>query len=46
MSVLFPGVTAFTMGILALYIVVAMLGIDLTKFFGNDDDNNNILNMF
>lgn len=43
MEVLFPGVTAFTIGILALYIVVAMLGIDLNKFFGDDEGNNNIL---
>ncbi|MCB0370267.1 MAG: hypothetical protein KDD45_12800 [Bdellovibrionales bacterium] len=32
---LFPGVTAFSMGILALYIVAAMLGVDLTKFLGS-----------
>ena len=31
-------VTAFSMGVLALYIVVAMLGVDLTKFFGDDED--------
>ncbi len=43
MSKLFPGVTAFTMGILALYIVVAMLGVDLMEFFGKDNDNNNYL---
>lgn len=43
MMQLFPGVTAFSMGILALYIVVGMLGVDLSKFFGNDEDNNNIL---
>ena len=43
MMSLFPGVTAFSMGVLALYIVVAMLGVDLTEFFGKDEDNNNIL---
>ena len=41
MMTLFPGVTAFSMGILALYIVVAMMGIDLTEFFGKDSDDDN-----
>lgn len=40
MMALFPGVTAFSIGILALYIVIAMLGVDLTKFFGKDADEN------
>ncbi len=43
MAELFPDVTAFTIGILALYIVVAMLGVDLAEFFGKDDDTNKIL---
>lgn len=43
MMIMFPGVTAFAIGILALYIVIAMLGIDLMKFFGNDEKTNNIL---
>ena len=38
---LFPGVTAFSMGILGLYIIAAMLGVDLTKFFGKDADDKN-----
>jgi len=37
MMSLFPGVTAFSMAILALYIIAAMLGVDLTKFLGQDD---------
>jgi hypothetical protein len=40
---LFPGITAFSMGILALYIVIAMLGVDLTKFFGDESENNKIV---
>ncbi len=36
MTCLFPGVTAFTMGVLALYIVAAMLGVDLVRFFGDN----------
>lgn len=36
MITLFPGVTAFSMGILALYIVIAMLGVDITEFFGRN----------
>jgi len=43
MMVLFPGVTAFSIGILGLYIVAAMLGVDLMVFFGNNDKDNNIL---
>lgn len=39
MMALFPGVTAFTMGILALYIVAAMLGVDLMKFFEGEKEN-------
>ncbi|MDA3856496.1 MAG: hypothetical protein PF569_09650 [Candidatus Woesearchaeota archaeon] len=41
MITLFPGVTAFSMGILALYIVIAMLGVDITKFFGENAANDN-----
>ena len=37
---IFPGVTAFSIAILALYIVGAMLGVDITKFFGDGEDNN------
>lgn len=40
MMTLFPGVTAFSFGILALYIIIAMLGVDLTKFFGDKDEYN------
>lgn len=36
---LFPGVTAFAFGVLALYIVIAMLGVDLTEFLGGDFNN-------
>ena len=43
MMALFPGVSAFAVGILALYIVAAMLGMDLMKFFGNNENNNNII---
>ena len=43
MMSLFPGVTAFSMGVLALYIVVSMLGIDLMKFFGDGEDSNDYL---
>ncbi len=40
MMTLFPGVTAFTLAILALYIVAAMLGVDLMHFFGNNNRDN------
>jgi hypothetical protein len=40
MMVLFPGVTAFSIGILALYIVAAMLGVNLLDFFGEGERNN------
>lgn len=43
LMVLFPGVTAFSMGILALYIVAAMLGVDLIEFLGNKDGEKNII---
>lgn len=43
MMALFPGVSAFTVGVLALYIVVAMLGVDLTKFFGEGEDSNKFI---
>jgi hypothetical protein len=43
MIVLFPGVTAFTIGILALYIVAAMMGVDLMSFLGNDKKNQKVM---
>jgi len=43
MMTLFPGVTAFSIGLLALYIILAMLGVDITNFFGDDDDRNQYL---
>lgn len=43
MMSLFPGVTAFAIGILALYIVAAMLNIDLMKFFGTGNNQDNWL---
>lgn len=43
LMILFPGVTAFTLGILALYIVAAMLGVDLIKLLGSDDKNQQIM---
>lgn len=43
MMSLFPGVTAFSMAILALYIVAAMLGVDLMAFFGEGSEQNKIL---
>ncbi len=43
LSLLFPKVTAVTMGILGLYIVAAMLGVDLVDFLGKDNNNNNII---
>lgn len=43
MMALFPGVTAFSMGILALYIVAAMLDVNLMEFFGSDEKTNKIL---
>jgi hypothetical protein len=43
MIVLFPGVTAFTIGILALYIVAAMLGVDLISLLGKDEKNQQIM---
>ncbi len=43
MMVLFPGVTVFTIGILALYIVAAMLGVDLISLLGKDDKNQQIM---
>ena len=42
MACLFPGVTAFTMVVLALYIVAAMLGVDLADFFGDGKKPNKI----
>jgi len=39
MMVLFPGVTAFAIGVLSLYIVAAMLGLDLMNFLGTEKDN-------
>lgn len=43
MILLFPKVTAVTMGILSLYIIAAMLGVDLMSFLGKDNENNNII---
>lgn len=43
MMALFPGVTAFAIGILALYIVAAMLGVDLMDFFGDKNKSNDYL---
>lgn len=40
MATLFPGVTAFSMGILALYIIAAMLGVDLSDLFGDGKKPN------
>lgn len=40
---LFPGVTAFSIGILALYIVAAMLGVDLMSFLGKDESNQQVM---
>jgi len=40
MMALFPGVTAFSIGILALYIVAAMMGVDLMKFFGDNKQDS------
>jgi hypothetical protein len=43
MIILFPGVTAFTIGILALYIVAAMLGVDLISILGKDEQQQQIM---
>lgn len=43
MMTMFPGVSAFAIGILALYIVVAMMGVDLMQFFGTNNDNNKFI---
>ena len=43
MMTLFPGVTAFAIGILALYIVAAMLGVDLIELLGSNDDSKQIM---
>lgn len=43
MMLLFPKVTALTMGILCLYIIAAMLGVDLVEFLGKDNDNNAVI---
>jgi len=40
MMTLFPGVTAFSIGILSLYIIAAMLGVDLMKFFVDNKKDN------
>ena len=37
MSALFPGVSLFAIAILCLYIIAALLGRDLTTFFGKDN---------
>jgi hypothetical protein len=36
MIALFPGVSAFTMALLALYIIAGMLGVNLTDFLGGE----------
>ncbi len=38
MSALFPGVSLFAIIVLCLYIVAALLGRDLTEFFGKDNN--------
>lgn len=38
--VLFPGVTALSIAILALYIAAAMMGLDLMKFFNDGEGEN------
>lgn len=43
MVVLFPGVTAFTIGILALYIVAAILGVDLMRILGENEKSQQIM---
>jgi len=43
MMVLFPGVTAFAIGILGLYIVISIMGYDLMNFFGEDEKNKAML---
>jgi hypothetical protein len=43
MITLFPGVTAFTIGLLALYIVAAMLGVDLISILGKDEKSQQIM---
>lgn len=45
LMVLFPGVTAFTMGVLALYIVAAMLGVDLIKLLGESDEQKKTMRL-
>jgi len=42
---LFPGVTAFSIGILSLYLVSAMLGVDLTEFLGKDEEDKKLLRL-
>ena len=43
MVVLFPGVTAFTIGVLALYIVAAMMGVDLMRILGDDENKQQVM---
>lgn len=43
MMALFPGVTAFAVGILALYIVAAMLGVDLIEILGSSRRDRNTI---
>ncbi len=43
MMSLFPGVSAFSIGILALYIVAAMLGVDLMEVFGSKGSEQQLI---
>ncbi|NQZ85160.1 MAG: hypothetical protein HRU03_05570 [Nanoarchaeales archaeon] len=45
MMSLFPGVTAFSIGILALYLVAAMLGVDLMKILGDDEKDQKTIRL-
>lgn len=42
---LFPGVTAFSVGILGLYLVAAILGVDLMKILGEDEKDQKIIRL-
>ena len=43
MSLLFPGVTIFSMMILGIYIIAQLLGVDLAKMFGNTNNKSKIV---
>ncbi len=45
MMSLFPGVTVFSVGILGLYLVAAMLGVDLMKILGEDENDQKIIRL-